>query len=144
MKLKINLWPVSSADFVNHRVLNECIQDTSYKSGVNSKTRYNTRVEKVFKNGQVWNVQTSTLTAPRGASRRVERDWVSLQISLRCLRLRDIQTLDAVVIASGHYHACRTPDIPGLATWKKQWPTRVRHSKSYRHPRSFKDQVSMP
>ena len=80
MKLKINSWPSGSADFVNHRVLNDYIQDTASKSGVHSKTRYNTRVEKIFKSGPVWNVQTSSLTASRGASRRVERDWVGFQI----------------------------------------------------------------
>lgn len=60
------------------------------------------------------------------------------------LRLRRLQVFDAVVIASGHYHACRIPDIPGLAVWKKRWPSRVQHSKSYRHPSGFKDQVSTP
>ncbi|KAF6232137.1 hypothetical protein HO173_009731 [Letharia columbiana] len=124
MKLKINSWPPGTADFVNHRVLNEYIQDTSYKTGVHLTTKYNTRVEKVFKSGQDWKMQTSTLTRDQGALHRVERDW----------------TFDAVIIASGHYHACRIPDISGLAAWKKRWPSRVQHSKSYRHPRNFRDQ----
>ncbi len=46
-----------------------------------------------------------------------------------------------MVVASGHYHACRIPDIEGLKEWKERWPGRVQHSKSYRHPRGFRDQV---
>lgn len=124
MKLKINSWPPGTEDYVNHRVLNDYIQDTSQKTGVHSKTLYNTRVETIFKSGRLWKVQTSSLTRKEGAFHRVERDWI----------------FDAVVIASGHYHACRIPDTPGLAAWKKQWPSRVQHSKSYRHPRGFKGQ----
>ena len=144
MKLKINSWPPGTADFVNHRVLNEYIQDTSYKTGVHLKTKYNTRVEKVFKSGQDWKMQTSTLTRDQGAFHRVERDWVGFQLPLEYRKLRILQTFDAVIIASGHYHACRIPDISGLAAWKKRWPSRVQHSKSYRHPRNFRDQVCMP
>lgn len=124
MKLKINSWPDGTADYVNHRVLNQYIQDTSYKSGVHSRTLYDTRVEKVFKSGESWKVQTSTLIKHQSVFRMVQRDW----------------TFDAVVIASGHYHACRIPDIYGLAAWKKRWPSRVQHSKSYRKPSNFRDQ----
>ena len=78
MKLKINSWPADTADFVNHRVLNEYIQDTSHKAGVHSKTIYKSRVEKVFKSEQVWKVQTSTLIPQLGDFHRVERVWVRL------------------------------------------------------------------
>ena len=143
MKLKINSWPAATADFVNHRVLNEYIQDTSRRNGVHSKTLYDTRVEKIFKKGEVWKMQTSTLEKVQRAFHRVERDWVRLRLVSQYQKL-NLQDFDAVVIASGHYHACRIPDIPGLAAWKKRWPGRVQHSKSYRHPQSFKDQVSIP
>jgi ACS family pantothenate transporter-like MFS transporter len=42
------------------------------------------------------------------------------------------------VVASGHYHAPRIPDIPGLAALKQRWPTAVQHSKGYRTPDRFK------
>lgn len=76
MNLKINSWPPDTADYVNHRVLNDYIQDTSLKTGVYSCTIYNTRVEKVFKSGQIWKVQTSTLIKKQGAFNRIEHDWV--------------------------------------------------------------------
>jgi len=47
-----------------------------------------------------------------------------------------------VVVASGHYHAPVIPDTPGLKEIKEKWPSRVWHSKNYRHPEIFKDKVS--
>lgn len=80
MKLKINSWPDGTSDFVNHRVLNEYIQDTSRKTGVHSKTEYNTRVEKVFKNGKLWEVQTSTLSWSQKNFHKAERNWVRFRL----------------------------------------------------------------
>jgi cation diffusion facilitator CzcD-associated flavoprotein CzcO len=54
-----------------------------------------------------------------------------------------MQEFDAVVIANGHYHACKVPDIPGLREWKTGWPSKVQHSKTYRVPEEFKDQVCL-
>ena len=51
-----------------------------------------------------------------------------------------IQAFDAIVIATGHYHACNVPAIPGLADWKRRFPDRVRHSKRYRRPDEFRGQ----
>ena len=78
MKLKLNSWPNGTEDYVNHRVLNEYIQDTSGRTGVHSRTHYDTRVEKVFKNGKVWKVQTSTLVKDQDSAYRIERNWVRL------------------------------------------------------------------
>ena len=78
MKLKTNSWPTGTADFVNHSVLNEYIQDTSRKTGVHPATQYHTRVEKVFKSGKLWRVQTSTLVKNQGAFDRIGRDLVCL------------------------------------------------------------------
>ncbi|CAF9921455.1 MAG: hypothetical protein ALECFALPRED_001807 [Alectoria fallacina] len=124
MKLKINSWPAGTEDYVVHRVLNEYIQDTSRKTGVHLNTMYNTRVERIFKSGRLWKMRTSSSMRDQSVSHWAERDW----------------DFDAVVIASGHYHACRLPDILGLSAWKKRWPSRVQHSKSYRNPRGFRDQ----
>lgn len=51
----------------------------------------------------------------------------------------NIQIFDNVVVASGHYHAPRVPDIPGLSKLKQLFPTRVQHSKGYRTPEPFKN-----
>ena len=47
-----------------------------------------------------------------------------------------------MIVASGHYHTQRVPDIPGLKEWKEVWPDRVQHSKGYRRPSDYKDEVS--
>jgi hypothetical protein len=52
------------------------------------------------------------------------------------------QLFDAVVVASGHYHAPRIPNITGLADIKRLWPSRVLHSKGYRRPDSYAGKVS--
>jgi cation diffusion facilitator CzcD-associated flavoprotein CzcO len=57
------------------------------------------------------------------------------------LDIDELQEFDSVVVASGHYHSPNVPDIPGLKEWKKRWPDRVQHSKGYRKPDDFKDQV---
>lgn len=48
-----------------------------------------------------------------------------------------------MVIANGHYHASKVPDIAGLKEWKERRGDRVQHSKSYRTPEGFRDQVGI-
>lgn len=52
-----------------------------------------------------------------------------------------VQEFDAVIVASGHYHAPKVPAIPGLKEWKGAFPSRVQHSKRYRSARGFENQV---
>ena len=59
------------------------------------------------------------------------------------VEINELQEFDSVVVASGHYHSPNVPDIPGLKEWKKRWPDRVQHSKGYRKPDDFKDQVGI-
>lgn len=42
-----------------------------------------------------------------------------------------------VVVASGHYHSPRVPNIPGIDELKRRYPTRMQHSKGYRTPERF-------
>jgi cation diffusion facilitator CzcD-associated flavoprotein CzcO len=91
--------------------------------------RFNTRVEKLEKVGHVWIVKSTTLVKNEvGRTRRKE----------------SVEEFDAVVVASGHYHASKVPDIPGLKEWKEAWPERVEHSKRYRGPEEYRDQVFHP
>jgi len=50
---------------------------------------------------------------------------------------------DAVAVASGHYTVPFIPDIPGIKSWDKAYPGRVSHSKFFRRPEEYKDQVSL-
>lgn len=58
------------------------------------------------------------------------------------LLIINYQVFDAVVVATGHYHAPYVPDLPGLSDWRNKWPENVIHSKQYRVPEQFKDKVN--
>ncbi|TVY19863.1 Flavin-containing monooxygenase ustF2 [Lachnellula arida] len=119
MKTTLNSWPPGTEQIVRHNVLAEYIQDTAAKTGVEGITQYNTKVERVEKRGEYWDVRTLTLDAD--TLEKKTRDW----------------EFDAVIVATGHYHAPKVPDIPGLKDWKKAWPSRIQHSKRYRSTRGF-------
>ncbi|CZR66970.1 related to FAD dependent oxidoreductase [Phialocephala subalpina] len=120
-------WPEGTPDYVNVLVKQKYIQGYAERFGVVPLIQFNTRVERIQKVGEKWRVRTTTLI--KDASGRI--DW----------RRGEIEDFDAVVVASGHYHASKVPDIPGLKEWKETWPNRVEHSKRYRGPEDFRDQT---
>ncbi|RFU25455.1 hypothetical protein B7463_g10880, partial [Scytalidium lignicola] len=129
MELSLNSWKPGTEQISKHNVLASYIQDTASKTGVNDITLFNTKVDLVEKKNEnggakgKWHVRTSTLEENQKTA--TVKDW----------------EFDAVVIASGHYHAPHVPDIPGLAEWKKTWPDRIQHSKRYRSPKPYKDKT---
>ncbi|KAK5227775.1 hypothetical protein LTR47_008582 [Exophiala xenobiotica] len=125
MRTSLGAWPEGTADFVSQKVLEEYIQSLAEVTGVNKVTKYNTRVEEVWKQGDTWKLRTTTLEKTTNRQRLRESHWA----------------FDAVVVASGHYNMPRVPDMRGLSTWKQLWPGRVRHSKSYRRPTEFKNKT---
>ncbi|PYI23927.1 pantothenate transporter [Aspergillus violaceofuscus CBS 115571] len=125
MRVKLNSWPEGTPEFVSHTVMKEYIQDTSRKAGADGVTIYGARVTGVKKDGHKWHVTWSTLRED-GESKIVNEH-------------EETATFDAVIVASGHYHAPRVPDIPGLSDTKTRWPTRIIHSKGYRRPEAYKD-----
>lgn len=76
MKLKLNEWPPGTTDFVSHHVLAEYIRNTAVKTAVHEKTVYGTRVEKIEKSGENWDVTTSTLQDYSESTKISERFWV--------------------------------------------------------------------
>ena len=76
METTLISWPPDTADFVNHRIINAYIQETSRKTKVHDCTVYKTRVENISKKGSVWRLQTSTLTQSSLDEQRTERLWV--------------------------------------------------------------------
>lgn len=125
MRVTLNSWPDKTPDYVSHRVLKEYIVDTSKKSGVYDETIFGakvTNIEKVTKKSK-WQVSWTELREDEATGKVKEQDSNAL--------------FDAVVVASGHYHAPRIPDIIGLADIKRLWPSRVFHSKGYRKPDQY-------
>ncbi|KAH3959815.1 hypothetical protein HBH98_103770 [Parastagonospora nodorum] len=122
LETTLNRFPAGTEDFVSHGVLKDYIQNTAIVAGVHESTIYNTEVKKVSKSGNLWTVDTTTLA--------INKEGVTSQTS-------DATSFDAVVVASGHYHAPKVPNTSGLADWKRRWPDRVQHSKSYRSPTEY-------
>ncbi|QDS68308.1 hypothetical protein FKW77_010674 [Venturia effusa] len=126
MKTTLNDWPPGTPDYVSHDVLKNYIQETSRVHGVDALTIYGARVVDLRKNptDKQWDLRFTTLRRDSSNSKAEEQE--------RSLKF------DSVVVASGHYHSPRIPDIPGLKEWKQRWPSRVWHSKSYRRPDEFR------
>ncbi|KAH6673544.1 FAD dependent oxidoreductase [Halenospora varia] len=119
--LKGHLWPEGIEEYENAKVSEEYIQSYSRKFGIEELIRYNTSVDLVEKVGEKWRIETSVL----------EEEGI---------RKSELEGFDAVVVANGHYHAVKVPDVLGLKEWKKAWPERLQHSKTYRRPDGFKNQ----
>ncbi|TIA31173.1 dimethylaniline monooxygenase, partial [Aureobasidium pullulans] len=117
MKLRTHDWPPQTPDFVTHDVLATYIQDTAAANDVLSNISFRTRVDKAEKKGSKWEVQSSRL--------------VDGEIETA------VQQFDALIVASGHYHAPNIPDYPNLPAWKSAFPSRISHSKLYRSPTPF-------
>ena len=136
----LNPFPVGTEEYVSHSVLKDYIQDTAAKTGVHQITRYDTEVKHLSKIDGQWEVETVALE--RQATGHVEQ---KTEISVwepgrkSSYEAHNVQTFDNVVVASGHYHAPRVPDIPGLSKLKQLFPNRIQHSKGYRSPERFKD-----
>ncbi|KAJ5256798.1 hypothetical protein N7478_012902 [Penicillium angulare] len=123
LRTKINSWPEGTLDYVKHSALKNYIQDTSKKSGAHDLTIYGALVTNIHKEGPKWHISWSSLSDDIETNSLVENNHV--------------QTFDAVVIASGHYHTPLVPDIPGLANAKEKWPSKITHSKSFRNTEGF-------
>ncbi|KAF2448552.1 pantothenate transporter [Karstenula rhodostoma CBS 690.94] len=118
----LNPFPAGTEDHVSHSVLRDYIQDTAIKTGVERITHYDTEVKNLSKVNGKWKVETVALERqPTGNAKPKSTT----------------STFDVVVVASGHYHAPRVPDIPGIGELKRQFPTRIQHSKGYRTPERF-------
>ncbi|KAI5203897.1 dimethylaniline monooxygenase [Aureobasidium subglaciale] len=117
MKLRAHDWKPDTPDFVTHNVLAEYIQDTADANNVLANISFRSRVNRIEKKEKKWEVNVSKL--------------VNNEIETSS------QQFDAVIVASGHYHAPSIPDYPGLSVWKTAYPSRITHSKVYRSPTPF-------
>ncbi|KAJ4377607.1 hypothetical protein N0V83_000434 [Neocucurbitaria cava] len=122
LETTLNQFPAGTEDFVTHDVLKDYIQDTAAITGVHEITQYETEVKHVSRKGGNWIVETATLHSDEAG---------------RIMQKTSHSEFDAVVVASGHYHAAKVPKTPGLADWKRTWPDRVNHSKGYRTPKEY-------
>ncbi|KAG4027285.1 hypothetical protein MFRU_031g00340 [Monilinia fructicola] len=125
-EIKNHPWKEGTGDFVNVKVVGDYLEDYSKKFHLEQVLRYNTKVEKIEKLNGKWIVTSKLLNKTHDG--RIEL-------------IDGEEAFDKVVVASGHYHANRVPDIKGLKEWRKHHPERVMHSKAYRRPEEVKDQT---
>ncbi|KAF4314451.1 Flavin-containing monooxygenase FMO [Botryosphaeria dothidea] len=111
-------FPEGTSDYSNHSVMAAYISEIVRVTGIEDSIRYRTLVDNVSKQDGKWKVTVQDLKDQEGR--------------------RETSEFDSVVVANGHYHAPRIPNIPGLSEWKSRWPDRVQHSKTYRIPEAYK------
>ncbi|GAB1317662.1 hypothetical protein MFIFM68171_07872 [Madurella fahalii] len=140
MEVTLLDWPESTPLFAHNSIVRKYIEDLSTTTGVHRHTIYSARVQEVKKDGPGWEVTWIML---QKKSTEIEHTAVGItqshQFPFIFADQMMLKYFDAVVLATGHYHAPRVPNIAGLAQAKKRYPTRIMHSKEYRVPDSFKD-----
>ncbi|GAB1317653.1 Flavin-containing monooxygenase FMO GS-OX-like 4 [Madurella fahalii] len=127
MKTTLHDWPENTPRYVNHSVIKNYIQETSAKVGVDDVTIFGALVTNAWKEGSRWCV-----------------NWTLLQEDVQngdLIGTHNTSTFDALVVASGHYHSPRIPDIPGLAEAKLREPERIIHSKWFRNAARLRDKT---
>lgn len=118
MKMSLHNWPDGTPDYTTHHVMKDYIQDITTNFGVHQHIRYQTNVLEIKKIGDAWNVRSKTRKCSNAAA-------------THALTPRD-ERFDALIVATGHYHHPRVPDIPGLRSLKQSHPQWISHSKGYR------------
>jgi len=131
MEMRLHPWKSGTESTVTHQLIKDYVQEISAECGVEPLIRYNTRVDEAKKVGGNWELRTTRLVDD------VVGEGAPLGYSLRTA----VWEFDFLVVASGHYHACNVPDIPGLSEWKRAFPDRISHSKRYRSPEGFENQT---
>ena len=124
MRTSLLGWPEGTEDYMDHDKVLAYLQDLARIYHVEERTRFCTRAETVAKresDGR-WLVRTCELIA------------TPTSYTLK----KETSEFDAIVVAAGRYNVPRVPDVPGLPDWKREFPSRVSHSKQYRTPETFR------
>ncbi|ODV96402.1 hypothetical protein PACTADRAFT_25347, partial [Pachysolen tannophilus NRRL Y-2460] len=89
---------------------------------------YNTTVEKINKIGDSYELYL------RQETNTVNEDGEKFDVWWK-------ENYDAIVIATGHYHIPKIPDIPGLKEVFNNYPEKIEHAKSYRNNEKYKSKT---
>ncbi|MCJ1325359.1 hypothetical protein MMC10_002022 [Thelotrema lepadinum] len=121
-------------------VINQYIRAAAKLSDLSKFTHFNTAVEALGKQDDNWMLTSRKLLRNKNNKLTFSTQTQASVPRLRRACLMVSQAFDAVIVASGHYHTMKIPDIPGLKEWKSIWPDRVHHSKGYRRASDYKNQ----
>ena len=124
METTFQQWDDGTEEFIRHNLLADYIHNAAITNNILDCISFSTRVNHARKLATSWELEIAHLTD--------NGDDLSVVDS--------VEQFDAVVVASGHYHAPNIPVIAGLAAWKEAFPNRVSHSKRYRSSRGFENQ----
>lgn len=105
--------------YPHHTQVMKYLNDLTLKEDLSSLIRFQTLVENVEYENNVWKV---TVNNARDGNRYTEE-------------------FDAVVVATGHYAVPYVPEFPGLEELNKSQHIQILHSRDYRSPDGFKDKV---
>ena len=112
-------WPQDCQLFPTHEDVLNYIE--RYAEDVRHLVRFSTQVVDVRLTSQKqWTVKTQ-------------------DVSSKDCREVEVETFDAVVVASGHFNVPYIPDVPGIKHWNESYSGAISHSKFYRRPENFED-----
>lgn len=116
--------------FRHHSVIRQYVEDLFTAKGYERLIEYNTTVERAVKSptDQKW-ILTLRRTRMREGGTRADFWWS--------------EAFDALVVASGHYAVPYIPAIPGLVEFAKNHPGSVEHTKHFRGPEKYRNQVCL-
>lgn len=114
--------------FRHHTVINRYVEDLLNRKGYQDLVEYNTTVERAEKleESSEWRL---TLRKKNGVSGQFDYWWT--------------ETLDSIVVASGHYTVPYVPHINGLAEFAQAYPGSVEHTKGFRGVDRYRGKVTL-
>ncbi|KXJ96473.1 hypothetical protein Micbo1qcDRAFT_114077, partial [Microdochium bolleyi] len=123
MYSSLQAWPEGTEEFVDRELIAKYIRDLADSTRARDHVVLNTSVESISKhrNGEADGQTHEAGDHARNGDSIYRGKW----------------TFDAVVVASGHYHIPRLPELPGLQAWRDAYPGSVSHAKGYRTPDRF-------
>ncbi|KAK6071113.1 Thiol-specific monooxygenase 6 [Seiridium cupressi] len=127
MRSTLMNWPEGTPEIVSQDLIDQYLRGLALHTGVQDHIVFDTNVDNISKDSGLgrWIVNTRTLRKTGPDFEFLGRKW----------------EFDAVIVASGHYHEPKIPDIPGLKEWKERYPENISHSKRYRSPEKFRDKT---
>lgn len=81
VEMKNRPWPAGTPDFIHHRHIKAYLDAAAQESSTRSSYLYNTKVERVWKTGAQWHIQSTLLIRFEGPTAKISR----------CVRVWDIK-----------------------------------------------------
>lgn len=107
--------------FIKHQDVLTYLQNFAKLNGLKKYIRFNTSIEKVYKDGNSWVVTAVEIDRINGVEK-----WYS-------------ETFDAVVLATGRFNIPFVPYIEGMDVFNIKHPNIISHTKAFRNTDDYED-----